>query len=261
MNMTIPQIKALLDKADEQEYQALERALSADTRKGVKSALAKARKRLNGERKERERLESLYVFEESFAEGSEDLIVGLDEDGRGSVAGPLAVGAVVLSRSEHIRGLNDSKQINPEKRLEIAQVVKEQALAWTVAYISPNDIDRDGMTMSLRRAFTLALADIDSVLPNVSVVLIDGNPIHIDPRERNVVKGDARCASIAAASIVAKTERDRLMIELSERYPAYEFDVNKGYASPQHIEAIRTHGLSPIHRSSFCRSFMQETLF
>ena len=165
MNMTIPQIKAMLDKADEQEYQALERALSADTRKGVKSALAKARKRLDGERKERERLESLYVFEESFAEESEDLIVGLDEVGRGSVAGPLAVGAVVLSHSEHIRGLNDSKQINPEKRLEIAQVVKEQALAWTVAYISPNDIDRDGMTMSLRRAFTLALADIDSVLP------------------------------------------------------------------------------------------------
>ena len=259
--MTIPQIKAMLDKADEQEYQALERALSADTRKGVKSALAKARKRLDGERKERERLESLYVFEESFAEGSEGLIVGLDEVGRGSVAGPLAVGAVVLSRSEHIRGLNDSKQINPEKRLEIAQVVKEQALAWTVAYISPNDIDRDGMTMSLRRAFTLALADIDSVLPNVSVVLIDGNPIHIDPRERNVVKGDARCASIAAASIVAKTERDRLMIELSERYPAYEFDVNKGYASPQHIEAIRTYGLSPMHRATFCRSFMQETLF
>ena len=261
MNMTIPQIKTMLDKADEQEYKALERALSADTRKGVKSALAKAKKRLDGERKERERLESLYAFEQSFADGPDDLIVGLDEVGRGSVAGPLAVGAVVLPRLDHIEGLNDSKQINPDRRIEIAQAVKQRALAWTVAYISPNDIDRDGMTMSLRRAFSQALADIDSALPNVSVVLIDGNPIHIDPREKNVVKGDARCASIAAASIVAKTERDLLMIELSERYPAYELDVNKGYASPQHIEAIRSHGLSPIHRSSFCRSFMQETLF
>ena len=141
--MTIPQIKAMLDKADEQEYQALERALSADTRKGVKSALAKAKKRLDGERKERERLESLYVFEESFAEGSEDLIVGLDEVGRGSVAGPLAVGAVVLSRSEHIRGLNDSKQINPEKRLEIAQVVKERGKQY--AFLIAEDLDLHGI--------------------------------------------------------------------------------------------------------------------
>lgn len=259
--MTIPQIKAMLDKADEQEYQALERALSADTRKGVKSALAKARKRLDGERKERERLESLYEYEQSFSEGADSLIVGLDEVGRGSVAGPLAVGAVVLPRLEPIEGLNDSKQINPDRRLEIAQTIKERALAWTVAYISPNDIDKDGMTMSLRRAFGKALNGIDSMLPNVSIVLVDGNPLHIDPREINVVKGDARCASIAAASIVAKTERDRLMVELSERYPAYEWDVNKGYASPQHIEAIRKYGLTPIHRSSFCRSFMQETLF
>lgn len=251
----------MLDKADEQEYQALERALTADTRKGVKSALAKARKRLDGERKERERLESLYTYERSFAQGPDDLIVGLDEVGRGSVAGPLAVGAVVLPRFELIEGLNDSKQINPERRLEIARTVKERALVWTVAYISPNDIDKDGMTMSLRRAFSQALKDIDSMLPNVAVVLVDGNPIHIDSREINVVKGDARCASIAAASIVAKTERDQLMVELSGQYPEYELEVNKGYASPQHIEAIRTYGLSPIHRSSFCRSFMQETLF
>ena len=125
MNMTIPQLKAMLDKADEQEYQALERALSADTRKGVKSALAKARKRLDGERKERERLESLYALEESFAEGSEGLIVGLDEVGRGSVAGPLAVGAVVLPRFERIAGLNDAKQINPARSTVVAQTIKE----------------------------------------------------------------------------------------------------------------------------------------
>ena len=261
MNMTIPQIKSLLDKADEQEYKALERALSADTLKGVKSAFAKAKKRLEAERFERERLELLYSFEESLAEDSAGLIVGLDEVGRGSVAGPLAVGAVVLPRSKYIDGLNDSKQIKPEARLEIAKRIKEQALAWTVAYIPPTAIDRDGMTMSLRRAFTQALAEIESALTGISLVLVDGNPLHIDPREKNVVKGDARCASIAAASIVAKTERDHLMIELAGQYPEYEFDVNKGYASPQHIEAIRSHGLSPIHRSSFCRSFMQETLF
>ena len=102
MNMTIPQIKAMLENADEQEFKALERALSADTRKGVKSALAKAGRRLESERKERERIESLYTFEQSFNMESSGLIVGLDEVGRGSVAGPLAVGAVVLSNTERI---------------------------------------------------------------------------------------------------------------------------------------------------------------
>lgn len=261
MPMTVPQIKALLDVADEQEYQSLERALAADTRKGVINALASARKRLDTELRERERIEGLYRFEESFLDSESGLIVGLDEVGRGSVAGPLAVGAVVLPRDVFVEGLNDSKQVKPEKRVEIAAQIKRVALAWTVCYIEPAAIDRDGMTLSLRRAFKGALAAIDETLPGIAAVLIDGNPLHIDDRERNIVKGDSKCASIAAASIVAKTERDALMVKMAADYPVYSFDVNKGYASPQHIEAIRQHGLSPLHRESFCRSFMQETLF
>ena len=263
MGMTIPEIKALLSKADERELAALERSLAADTRKGVVSALAAARKRIEAEKAENGRIERLYSFERSLAGQHADdaVIVGLDEVGRGSVAGPLAVGAVVLPETPLLKGLNDSKQIKPEKRVEIAQTIRDLAVAWTVFYVQPRDIDRDGMTASLRRAFAGALGQIEAEGIAPDVVLVDGNPLHIDPREISVVKGDASCASIAAASILAKVERDALMTSLASDYPEYGFDVNKGYGVPQHVEAIRTHGLSPLHRTSFCKSYLQETLF
>ncbi len=247
-------------EADEKEFAALERSLAADTRKGVVRALERTRKRLDAERAERERLEGLYSYERSLA-GEGAIVVGLDEVGRGSVAGPLAVGAVVLDESPILEGLNDSKQIQPERREQIAREIREHSRCYAVEYIEPSFIDAHGMTASLRRAFANAISSIEAqgVVPDV--VLLDGNPLGIDKREVNVVKGDAKCASIAAASILAKVERDALMREKAEEYPAYGFDENKGYASPSHIEAIRSQGLSDYHRESFCRSFMQETLF
>ena len=260
MSLTIPQINAMLANADESEFAALERSLAADTRKGVVRALDRARKRLAAERAERERLAGLNEYERSLA-GEGAVIVGLDEVGRGSVAGPLAVGAVVLDEGAVIDGLNDSKQIQPEKRAQIAGEIRKHARCFAVEYVEPAYIDAHGMTASLKRAFAGAIASIEAqgVVPDV--VLLDGNPLGVDEREVNVVKGDAKCASIAAASILAKTERDALMREKAAEYPAYGFDENKGYASPGHIEAIRNHGLSDYHRESFCRSFMQETLF
>ena len=122
-------------------------------------------------------------------------------------------------------------------------------------------IDAVGMTASLVTAFRRALAAIEEAGVHPDVVLLDGNPLHMDDREVNVVKGDCRCASIAAASIVAKADRDALMCRLAKEYPAYGFEAHKGYASPEHIEAIRRHGLTPVHRVTFCTSFMQATLF
>jgi len=259
--MTIPEIRALLQKADARELAALERTLVADTRKGVKTALEVARRRIKAEAAERERIVSLYSFERSFLGDGQNIIIGLDEVGRGAVAGPLAVGAVVLPDTPVIPGLNDSKQLTPEQRESIASDIKCVALAWVVEYIEPADIDRDGMTASLRGAFKGALNRIESSGIHPDVVLLDGNPLHIDERETNVVKGDAKCASISAASIVAKVTRDELMREIDGHYPGYDFTGNKGYGSPQHIEAIKALGLSPVHRKTFCRSFMQESLF
>lgn len=262
MPTTVPEIVEMLRNADAKEFAALERSLVADERKGVRKAVEVARKRIEAELAEAARLESIYEFEESLVpEGAEGAIIGLDEVGRGPVAGPLAVGAVVLRRDSRIEGLNDSKQVKPEARSEIAQRIKEEAVAWAVEFVEPADIDNDGMSASLRRAFSGALAQIVAQGVQPALVLVDGNSLRIHELERNVVKGDAKCASIAAASIVAKVERDELMDRMALEYPQYGFNENKGYASPQHIEAIKAYGLCDIHRASFCRSFMQETLF
>ena len=251
----------MLRMANVDEFAALERSLAADSRKGVVSALETARRRVAAEAAEVERLEGLYAFDGSFCPEDGSIVVGLDEVGRGAVAGPLAVGAVVLQPDRRVDGLNDSKQLTPEKREVVAASVKENALAWTVCYVEPQDIDHFGMSTSLRKAFSGALAQVEAKGIIADVVLIDGNPLGIDPRERNVIKGDSQSAAIAAASVVAKVERDALMTQLSSTYPLYGFSANKGYAAPDHIEAIRAYGTSPVHRSTFCRSFLQETLF
>ena len=263
MGATVADIREMLKAADSGEFAALERSLAADTRKGVVAALEMTRRRLAAERAERERLEAMYEFDCSNLGEGGLVVVGLDEVGRGAVAGPLAVGAVAMRRDEggRIESLNDSKQLTPEKREIVAAAVKESAAAWAVFYVDPKDIDKQGMSVSLRKAFRGALAEVESTGIEADVVLVDGNPLGIDARERNVVKGDATSAAIAAASVVAKVERDALMRELSFAFPHYGFSDNKGYAAPDHIEAIRAHGLTSVHRATFCRSFMQESLF
>ncbi|MDO4183265.1 MAG: ribonuclease HII [Coriobacteriia bacterium] len=262
MGQTVEQIKALLAAANAEELAALERSLAADTRKGVVAALAAARKRMDARLAELQRLQSMVDFQQQLAEGrGGGVIVGLDEVGRGPLAGPLAVGAVVLPPNTVLDGLNDSKQLTPEQREETAERIKQTALAWTVQYMQPEEIDACGMTACLVTAFRRAVAAIEQAGVAVDVVLLDGNPLHMDPREINVVKGDAKCASIAAASIVAKVERDNLMIRLAQDFPQYGFDKHKGYGSAFHMAAIREYGLCPLHRKSFCTAFDQPTLF
>ncbi len=259
MTPTVAEIKKRLQQADAEEFKVLERSLVADSRKGVKAALEVARHRLQAQAEEAVRLAGMYEYQNELAGG--EVVVGLDEVGRGPLAGPLAVGAVVLPREPRIAGLNDSKQVKPADRERIAEEIKQRALTWSVCYVEPADIDAHGMTASLRAAFQQALRNVEESGVNIGAVLLDGNPLHMDPREINVVKGDGKCASIAAASIVAKVERDALMCRYAEQYPEYGFDACKGYASPAHIEAIKRYGLCPIHRVSFCHAFVQESLF
>ena len=219
-------------------------------------------RRLEAEAAEAARRAGMYAFErELAAERGGSVVIGLDEVGRGPLAGPLAVGGVVLNADDPIAGLNDSKQVRPEDREAIAEEVRRRARAWTVQYVEPADIDRVGMTAALRQAFTAAIAEVEAQGVAVDVVLLDGNPLHLDPREVNVVKGDGKCASIAAASLVAKVARDHVMEAYAEQYPGYGFESNKGYGSEGHMAAIRERGLCPIHRRSFCSFAAQESLF
>ena len=257
---SIADIQDQLRTVSAQAFPALEARLMQDDRKGIQRALASARKRLEKEALEQQRLAELYRFEQEIAAGK--AVVGLDEVGRGPLAGPLSVGAVVLDpAAEAIYGLNDSKQIKETQRPTIAEAIKQAARAYAVVHIPPQDIDEYGIMACLRSAFMQAVVRIEEQGVQVDVILLDGNPLGIDEREVNVVKGDAKCASIAAASVIAKVERDALMVAYDAEYPGYDFAASKGYGSAAHRQAIEEKGLSPIHRASFCANFIQERLF
>lgn len=268
--ISITDLRLQLQDADRATFEVLEAGLKADPRKGVQSALARARKRIEAAEAEAQRLDALYAFERDLAQealgGAADeqkavTVLGLDEVGRGPLAGPLTIGGVVLGDGPHLEGLNDSKQVSAAKRTEVAAAIRKSARAYTVVHVQPEEIDRTGMSAALRTAFGRAIRDIESQGVHPDVILLDGNPLHLDEREVSVVKGDGKCASIAAASILAKVTRDGLMEGYDADYPQYGFAHNKGYGSADHIEAIKAYGLTPLHRASFCTSFTQPTLF
>ena len=245
-------ILARLSDAPETEVYELIARYSEDPRKQVIKALESAKKRIEKEHAEKTRVEEMYRFQKELSGGG--LVVGVDEVGRGSVAGPLTVCAVCLPEDPIIYGLNDSKKLTATKREILAAQIQEVATAIGIAHIAPHRIDEVGMAQCLRDAMLQAVKNT-GIEPDC--VLIDGNPMHIHPKEKTLVKGDARIASIAAASIVAKVTRDALMVAYDEEYPGYHLAECKGYASAEHIEAIGEMGLSPIHRASFCGNFVK----
>ena len=228
-------------------------ALEADSRSGVRSAVRSARGRMEREAAQRRRVTGMYEYARQL--GGEGILLGVDEVGRGSVAGPLTVAAVALPDEPVIWGIDDSKRLTPERRELLETQIRQHALAIGIAHVPPADIDACGMAASLRVAMTRAIAEA-GIEPDA--VLIDGLPMHVHPREIDVVHGDARVACIAAASIVAKVTRDRIMVKADTRYPGYDFAKSKGYASPEHIAAIRRLGLTDYHRATFCHNFLED---
>jgi ribonuclease HII len=250
------QIIAEILDASPELLKALEGRYASDPRAGVQAAFVRARKAHERAAAALAHAETLYS--EQLAYAPDAVVVGVDEVGRGPLAGPLTVGAVVLPSEPKIIGLNDSKQLSDRARRELASQVRAIARGLCIVHIEPGEIDTLGITACLRKAMAAA---IDGIALDVDAVLIDGNPIGAHAKERNIVKGDAKVASIAAASIVAKVERDDLMIAYDGEYPGYGFASNKGYGSQDHIAAIRKLGLTSIHRTSFCTAFAQPSLF
>lgn len=246
------EIAAALSDAPEDEALVLMERYAEDPRKQVQHAIAAARKRIERAVVERNRVHGMYSLMREM--GGEGIVVGVDEVGRGSIAGPLTVGAVALPDEPEILGLNDSKQLTPERREALAAQIADVALAIGICHVEPASIDAVGMAQALRMAMAGAIEDT-GVDPDC--VLIDGNPMHVHPKEKTLVKGDARIACIAAASIVAKVTRDSMMVAYDEEYPGYRLAQCKGYASAEHIAAIKEKGLSPIHRVSFCGNFLE----
>jgi ribonuclease HII len=190
------------------------------------------------------------------------LICGVDEAGRGPLAGPVFAACVILDPSRPLRGLADSKQLAPERREELALRIRERALAFAVASASVEEIDTMNILQATLTAMRRAVESLD-VAP--AQVVVDGNRCpELQFPTRAVVRGDAKVRVISAASILAKTARDAFMLELHAARPEYGFDRHKGYPTPQHLEALRLHGVSQFHRRSFApvREFLvQPSLF
>lgn len=249
---TIAQLRTELREASFEDLPELAGRLEADGRSQAHQLAAQACRRLEREGRERARVDAMYDLARSL--GGDGIVIGVDEVGRGSVAGPLTVAAVALPWEPHIWGIDDSKKLTPHRREELAAQILEHAVAVGIAHIEPEEIDACGMAASLRVAMRRAVADTGVEDP--SAVLIDGVPLRIHPLEVAVTHGDARVACIAAASIVAKVTRDAIMVAADELYPGYHLAESKGYASPEHIAAIRELGLSPYHRAGFCHNFL-----
>lgn len=195
----------------------------------------------------------LWEIERGLYEEGYTAVCGIDEAGRGPLAGPVCAGAVILPPELEIPGLNDSKKLTDKKRRALYDEITRQAVAWAVCMVDEKVIDEINILQATFRAMAGALAGLKTV---PDFVLVDGNR---DPElgiaTQTVVKGDARSANVAAASILAKVTRDRFMEQQAERYPQYGFEIHKGYGTKAHYAALREYGPCPIHRQSFLRSF------
>ena len=244
--MNIAEIKELLTGEPTAEQLAM---LAADERKGVQKLLAAYNKRLEKAAAEKERFTAMLKLErELYAEGYE-LIAGVDEAGRGPLAGPLVIAAVILPKDVFISGLNDSKQLSAAKRDMLYNEVMAKALDIEVNIVSVSNIDELNIYVATQQGMAQVLENLHC---KPQAALIDAMPVKVPGMKiESVVHGDALSASIAAASIIAKVTRDRIMERLDLVYPAYGFAHNKGYASGAHMQAVREQGATRWHRRSF----------
>ena len=193
----------------------------------------------------------LWELENEYYDSGVSLLCGVDEAGRGPLAGPVCAAAVILPRGLEIPGLNDSKKLSEKRRDALFDTIRSSALSFGVAFASVEEIEELNILGATYLAMNRAIAMLD---PQPELALIDGNrSTGIKHSCRCVIKGDARCADIAAASILAKVTRDRKMAELAEQYPQYRFEQHKGYGTALHYEMLRKYGPSPVHRPSFLR--------
>lgn len=251
---TIGEIKAELEVASIEDYPAFYEAYGLDNRSGVVKLLAQCRKKQAALEKEKARIESMKVYEHKY----EDLgyVCGIDEAGRGPLAGPVVACAVILPKDSLILYLNDSKKLTAKKREELYDVIMDQAVAVGLGMAGPARIDEINILQATYEAMRQAVGRL-SVKPQILLNDAVTIPEIIIPQVP-IIKGDAKSVSIAAASIVAKVTRDRMMVEYDRVMPEYGFASNKGYGSQAHIEALEKYGPSPIHRATFIKNFVQK---
>lgn len=242
---SISEIKELLQgDVDEERL----REFLDDSRKGVQKLITSYMKRMEKAAKERLRVEGMYEKEETFYREGRSLVCGIDEVGRGPLAGPVTVAAVILPPHWYAPLLNDSKKVTPAHREALSVKIQNEAIAYSIVDLPPEDIDSYNIYQATMLAMYRAVSNL-SVKPEA--VIVDAMPLHFDIPTLSLVHGDAISASVAAASILAKVHRDHIMDEYDTVYPQYGFKQNKGYGTKQHLDALSQFGITPIHRKSF----------
>lgn len=221
-----------------------------DLRTGVQKEIEKAYKKIEALEKEKARVDALWKYEREYA--SYTYICGIDEVGRGPLAGPVVAGAVILPKDCDILYVNDSKKLTEKKREELYDVIMEKAVSIGIGYASPERIDEINILQATYEAMREAISKL-TVSPDI--LLNDAVTIpEVSCKQVPIIKGDAKSISIGAASIIAKVTRDRLMVDYDTIYPEYGFASNKGYGAKAHIDALKKYGPTPIHRKSFIKN-------
>ena len=245
-------IRKELQAAADQQLPDFVEKYEADSRAGVQSLVSQAKKRMEALEAEKQRIWELSRYEREYADMG--YICGIDEVGRGPLAGPVVAGAVILPKNCDILYINDSKQLSEKKREELYDVIMEKAVAVGLGYSTPERIDEINILQATYEAMRKAIGEL-TVRPDL--LLNDAVTIpEVSIRQVPIIKGDAKSISIGAASIVAKVTRDRLMVQYDEIYPQYGFASNKGYGAKVHIEALQKFGPCPIHRKTFITHFI-----
>lgn len=255
MGKSIKDIREELNHLKIEEIHDFIEEYSNDSRYGVASLVKKAEKTYHNYQLERKRTYKLQYFERKYQDYQ--FICGVDEVGRGPLAGPVVAGAVILPKDCDILYINDSKKLSPAKREELYQVIMEKAICAKTAMVTPEIIDEINILQATYRAMREAVGALN---PAPDILLNDAvNIPGLTMKQVPIIKGDAKSISIGAASIIAKVTRDAMMIEYDKIYPAYDFASNKGYGSAKHIEAIKKYGPSPIHRRTFIKNFISDS--
>ena len=248
----VGQIKEILDNTLLEELPVVIEKFKDDTRQGVIKLLDKYQKTYNAYLKEIERTENMKIYEKKYSDYK--YIAGIDEVGRGPLAGPVVTCAVILPKDFNVLYINDSKKLTEKKREELYDIIMKEAIAVGIGIESPKVIDDINILQATYSAMRKA---IDNLEVKPDLLLNDAVTIPmVDIKQVPIIKGDAKSISIAAASIIAKVTRDRMMVEFDKIYPDYDFAGNKGYGSATHIEALKLKGPTPIHRQSFIKNFV-----
>ena len=256
--MTIKQTKQYFLSLPMKEVPNAIEKYKSDSRTGIKKICSQYEKEHKRYLKEYARRERLEEFDQVFTNNGQYLLAGVDEAGRGPLAGPVVAAAVILPEDVAILGIDDSKKLSEEKREQLYDEIMKNAISVGVGVVGAQEIDKINILQATFKAMRMAIADM---VPLPEILLVDGNQVipqlTSDIKQHEVVKGDAKSLNVAAASIIAKVTRDRMMQDYHKQYPEYAFLSNKGYGSIVHQKAIQEFGPSPIHRMTFLKNILK----